>query len=90
MKLITDGKKLRGSAMPGIVTAFQQAVVGKRIVKAGYAQLMNDEQEVWPCLILDDGSILVVQCDDEANGPGVMTATTQTGEAVLCETSLRP
>jgi len=50
MKLITDGKKLNGAAMPGIVTAFQKAVVGKRIVKAGYAQQMNDEQEVWPCL----------------------------------------
>lgn len=88
MKLITDGKKLNGSAMPGIVTAFQKAVVGRRIVKAGYAQLMNDEREVWPCLILDDGSILLVQCDDEANGPGVITATTHTSEAVLCQTSL--
>ena len=89
MKLITDGKKLNGSAMSDIVTTFQQAVVGKRIVKAGYAQLMDDDPEVWPCLILDDGAILIVQCDDEANGPGVMTATTHTGEAGLCQTSLR-
>ena len=89
MKLITDGKKVNGSAMPDIVTAFQQAVVGKRVVKAGYAQLMNDEQEVWPCLILEDGSILIVQRDDEANGPGVMTVTTRTGEAGLCQTALR-
>ena len=33
-----------------IAVTYQMAVVGKRIVKAGYAQQMNDEQEVWPCL----------------------------------------
>lgn len=64
---IIPTKKLRGSAMPRIVKAFEKGVVGRKIVQIGYVALGD---EPYPVLILDDGTTVMALQDDEGNGPG--------------------
>jgi hypothetical protein len=59
---------------------FRAAVIGARIVDAGYL----DDNGAVPCLILDNGQIITASRDDEGNGPGVLVAN----EEMLCETSV--
>lgn len=59
--------------MPRIVREFQADVVGKTITAAGY---LNMDGEAWPVLLLVDpktgkDSHIIIQSDDEGNGPGV-------------------
>ncbi len=79
--------KLRGSAMPGIVKAFEKGVVGKKIVKIGYVA-MGDVP--YPVLVLDDGTTIMALSDDECNGPGSLDfcAKNEKDNALLCRTSV--
>lgn len=76
-KVISDGTKLRGAAMPGILE-LAQTLVGKTIAQIGY---VNEDDQYWPIIILDDGTELVAQQDDEGNGPGSLVF----GSEMLCE-----
>ena len=67
--MITDGERLDGSAMPGIMER-AQALVGRHIQSIGYE---NDNGTLWPTIILDDGTKIQGLRDDEGNGPGVLT-----------------
>lgn len=52
-----------------IVDAFNRAVVGKKIKGAVY---YKDEDGLhFPVIVLEDDSYVVIQRDDECNGPGV-------------------
>lgn len=53
--------------MPRLVAEFRKAIVGKKIVDAGY---IVQSGVAWPCLVLNDGNTIVCQMDDEGNGPG--------------------
>lgn len=44
---------------------------GRKIVDVGYA-IDTEEAMAWPVLILDDGTQVIINRDDEGNGPGVM------------------
>jgi len=81
-------RHLNGSAMPGIVTEFTKAVVGKRVKHVGYVLM---DRQCWPCLVFEDGTNIIAQCDDEANGPGVLSYSDK-GQPVqlLCETQFKP
>lgn len=79
--IITDGRKLQGSAMPKIVEGFQREVVGRLIIAAGYHQ-EEPGGAVYPAIQLDNGYLILGQCDDEGNGPGVLVCD---GEC-LCQT----
>lgn len=86
--LITDGKRLDGSAMPRLVREFQDAVIGKSIIRAGYLDM---DGQAWPILLLMDPktrqqSHILIQCDDEGNGPGVPVTNT---DCMLCQTALK-
>lgn len=81
--LITDGTKLVGAAMPKILAEFQVAVIGKKIVNAGY---ITTGGECWPVLLLEDGENITIQSDDEGNGPG--TPITSKGKC-LCSTQAK-
>ena len=83
---ITDGKELEGEAMPRIVETFRKAVIGKRVSNAGY--MKYDTDDCFPFLELDNGKVfLLVQCDDEGNGPGVIQGFTSSNDSIgLCET----
>lgn len=81
---ITNGTKLRGSAMPRILAEFREAVIGRKIVDAGYCII---DGQPYPMLVLDDWSDLLIQADDECNRPG--TITNSKGDK-LCHTQLIP
>lgn len=66
-----------------IIQLFQKRLVGKTIVDAGY--MIDEDQEPWPCLVMDNGHLLIGMMDDEGNGPGVMCFQ----DARLCQTSKR-
>ena len=93
-RLIIKGSQLNGSAMPGILTKFRAAVIGRTIVDAGYLIMGTPEGEeedyedetAWPCLVLDNGETVIIQRDDEGNGPG--TPVLNNGNR-LCRTSLK-
>jgi hypothetical protein len=87
--LITDGKRLQGSAMPRIVERFRAAVIGKRITNAGYVVFVPGDEPV-PFLECEDGTFITARQDDEGNGPGVLLASTHTDDEGLCETELKP
>lgn len=82
--LITDGRKLTGAAMPKILADFRQAVIGKRIIDAGYINL-NGDGEAWPVLILEGAENIIIQRDDECNGPGVAVTSK---DKSLCQTRI--
>jgi hypothetical protein len=82
--IITDGSKLGGGSMPKILAEFRRAVVGRRIVEAGYIDLNGDGQ-AWPILLLEGGENIVINMDDEGNGPGVPVTSKA---KCLCETTI--
>jgi hypothetical protein len=75
--LITDGKRW-GGAMPGFLEAAQK-MVGKTIAGIGYREMYG---EFYPVIILDDGTEILTQTDDECNGPGVLYLGP---DCVLCQ-----
>jgi hypothetical protein len=89
MELITDGRKLKGAAMPERLAAFQKAAIGRTIKTVGYLQFEDGEAEVWPCIGLDDGTFLIVQSDDEANAPGVVVFADEDKDITLCQTEAK-
>lgn len=80
--LITDGSQLSGSAMPRILTDMRAALIGRTITDVGY---LVDQGDVWPCLVLDDGTQIVASRDDEGNGPGSLFGK----DGQLCRTHLK-
>ncbi len=81
---------LRGSAVPPAVTDFNRLAAGRTIKAAGY--LIHFREWPVPCLLLDDGSIIVTQADDEGNGPGVLELMPEdpaVESAMLGETRLK-
>ncbi len=83
MNLINDAL-LRGSAMPRILTASRALLVGRTIASVGYVESGGD---VWPCIILDNGTVLTVSRDDEGNGPGSLFIEPEDGQGeTLCRT----
>lgn len=87
-KFIIDGKQMSGPAMSKIMAGFQKAVVGKKILAAGYLEI---EGEAWPALKLDDGSYVWASRDDEQNGAGVLMADSDGDSPCpgLCETAFK-
>ena len=84
VRLIIDGNQLEGSAMPKLVADFRIAVVGRKIVNAGYAIISG---EPYPCLVLDTGETIYCQMDDEGNGPGSLVLGKS--DAVLCKCEVK-
>jgi hypothetical protein len=76
-RVISDGNKLNGSAMPRILE-LAQTLVGKSIAQIGY---IDEDGVKYPIIVLDDGTELVAQMDDEDNGPGALTF----GSEMLCQ-----
>jgi hypothetical protein len=81
-RVISDGSKLRGAAMPGILKQAQR-LVGRTIAQIGYVKENSeyDGVQYFPTIVLDDGTELVAQQDDECNGPGSLAF----GDNILCE-----
>lgn len=53
------------------MSAFKKHIIGRKVTAVIYAEVGDGEK--WPALRFDDGSILLVSCDPEGNGPGFMT-----------------
>jgi hypothetical protein len=64
-----------------------KALVGRKIVAVEYLSRENcDILEWWESglvLILDDGSNVLVQADDEGNGPGALSIASDKGEFLI-------
>lgn len=62
-------------------------LVGRTIKRAEYLSKSNCEELGWDdsglVLILDNGSQILVQCDDEGNGPGALVVQTKTDFDIL-------
>ena len=86
MNLITDGKKLHGSAMPRILTNAQDLLVGRTIKAVGYLDM---DGQPWPCVVLDNGTTLTDSRDDEGNGPGSLFIDGKATSEMLCATSIK-
>ena len=69
MKFIPESK-LQGAAMPRLLAEFRAHVVGQLVTQVGYVEISG---EPYPALLLQNGMELVVQKDDECNGPGTIT-----------------
>ena len=69
MKFIPESK-LQGAAMPRLLAEFRANVVGQLVTQVGYVEISG---EPYPALLLQNGMELVVQQDDECNGPGTIT-----------------
>lgn len=69
MKFIPE-PKLNGSAIPSLLAQFRANVVGQLVTQVGYVEIGG---EPYPALLLQNGMELVVQQDDECNGPGTIT-----------------
>ncbi len=83
MTLINDSL-LSGSAMPRILAASRALLVGRTITSVGYIESGGG---VWPCLVLDNGTVLTVSQDDEGNGPGSLFIDPEDGRGeTLCRT----
>jgi len=76
---------LRGTAVPKILGDFKQAVVGRKVINAGYLTVYG---EAYPFVELDDGTFITAAADDEGNGPGVLKAENYDAnlEEGLCQT----
>ena len=63
------------------------ALVGRKIVKVEYMSKLTCEQLDWYesglILILDNNTFVVVQQDDEGNGPGSLVVQSTTSDLVL-------
>lgn len=53
---------------------FSALVVGRKIMRAGYAN------GITPFILLDDGTHILIQSDDEGNGAGVPVAESMNGD----------
>ncbi|NDE17451.1 hypothetical protein EBZ80_21215 [bacterium] len=64
-----------------------RALVGRRIVKVQYLGKKDCENMGWDdsgiALILDNGNTVIVQQDDEGNGPGALLILSKTTEVIL-------
>jgi len=76
---------LDGEAMPRLISEARTALIGKTIKHVGYVYM---DGQAWPCLIMEDGTSVLAQCDDEMNGPGVLNIAAETTETLLCEVGL--
>ena len=84
-QFITDGKYLRGQ-MPEILKKAQDALLGKTVKTVGYA--VESDGEAFPCIEFNDGTLLIIQRDDECNGPGAGSIVRNGKQvAFLCETA---
>ena len=67
--------------------AAYDALVGRKIVKVQYLGKTDCENMGWDesgiALILDNGSSVIVQADDEGNGPGALLILSKTTEVIL-------
>ncbi len=61
---------------------FKKAIVGRKIVAVVNVAVGDDE--VWPGLELDDGSLLIIQQDPEGNGGGFMRLESKDGKDLGC------
>ena len=88
MKFIPESK-LQGAAMPRLLAEFRAHVVGQLVTQVGYVEISG---EPYPALLLQNGMGLVVQQDDECNGPGTITGWKADGsdDVCLCHTSINP
>ena len=63
------------------------ALVGRKIVKVEYMSKDNCKELDWYesglVLILDNNTFVVVQCDDEGNGPGSLVVQSMTNDITL-------
>lgn len=63
------------------------ALVGRKITRVEYMSKQNCEMMDWYesglVLFLDNGSFIVVQQDDEGNGPGSLVVQTETTDLIL-------
>lgn len=63
------------------------ALVGCKIVKVEYMSKDNcrmlDWYESGLILVLDNDTFVVVQCDDEGNGPGSLVVQSMTSDLIL-------
>ena len=50
----------------------KKELVGKRIVDILYAEVYGEH---WPVILLEGGATIMIQSDDEGNGPGVALHT---------------
>lgn len=67
-----DAKKLlAGAGDYKWIDTLVAALKGRKIEDVGYA-IDKEEGMAWPMLILDDGTQVIINRDDEGNGPGVM------------------
>lgn len=84
---------LDGCAMPAILSTFRETVIGATITEAGYVNL---DGEPFPCLELQSKTgqkiCLVIQMDDEGNGPGTPFVSNLTADVplCLCRTGIKP
>jgi hypothetical protein len=61
---------------------FKKNIVGRKIVACVNVDTGGDEP--WPGLQLDNGAILVIQCDPEGNGGGFMQLESKDGKDLGC------
>lgn len=63
------------------------ALVGRKIVKVEYMSKENCKELDWYesglVLVLDNKTFVVVQCDDEGNGPGSLVVQSMTSDITL-------
>lgn len=63
------------------------ALVGRKITRVEYLSKENcghmDWYESGLVLFLDNGAQVLVQCDDEGNGPGSLVVQTKTTDLIL-------
>lgn len=86
--LVRDGKELPGSAMPRVILNARGLLIGRRIVDLGYINYVDpfSGERYQPCLVLDDGTKILAQMDDENNGPGVLALENKDGYGeLLCQ-----
>ena len=68
-------------------TDAEKVLLNKRIVKVEYMTAKESNDYMWNnrpiTFILDDGTRIIAQCDDEGNDGGVLWYGTQDDEGVL-------
>ncbi len=75
--------------MPRILSNARILLVGKKIASVGYGDVKGIP---YPLIILEDGTQILAQMDDECNGPGSLALTGGTNKLssfddILCATS---
>ncbi len=65
----------------------ERLLVGKTIKQVSYTTTENNKDLGWHesglVIFLDDGTQIIVQCDDEGNGPGSLEVTKGTKYEIL-------